>query len=120
MGLPGVHWPLHSSTIKQDMSPTTRANHLKKLPSGLLKRLTSSYFPNSREADEAAYFLKFAGDPNLTQSIRSEIRAIVRRPATVQSAKGFISAGVGQSLRYTAGKVSKWWKGGSGPVQKSS
>lgn len=38
---------------------------------------------------------------------------IVRYPATVQSLKGIVSAGLGKSIRYSAAKVGKWWKGTS-------
>ena len=36
---------------------------------------------------------------------------IVRYPATVQSLKGVVSAGLIKSARYTAAKVRKYWKG---------
>jgi translocator assembly and maintenance protein 41 len=89
---------------------------------------------NSRWArdtdDETAYYLRVAGDPSLADYIQqgdhhyrpapdsllikavfSDIRGIVRKPATIQSAKGLLSAGLGSSMRYTAGKVGKWWQG---------
>jgi len=110
VGLPSVDWPANSSSIRQDISPAVRANHLRKLPSELSNRLTSRW---ERESDEAAYYLKIASDPALGDHIQSDIANIVRRPATMQSAKGLISAGPGPSMRYTAGKVRKWWKGTS-------
>ena len=36
---------------------------------------------------------------------------VVRYPATVQSLKGVVSAGLIKSVRYTAAKVGKYWKG---------
>jgi len=42
---------------------------------------------------------------------RLEMCKIVRYPATVQSLKGIVGAGVTKSTRYTAAKVGKWWKG---------
>ena len=35
----------------------------------------------------------------------------MRYPAAVQTVKGLVSAGVGKSLRYSAEKVGKWWRG---------
>ncbi|KAL0579132.1 Mitochondrial translocator assembly and maintenance protein 41 [Marasmius crinis-equi] len=114
VGLPGVHWPAYLSTIKQDTSPNARSAHLKKLPAGLLKRIERNYASHSglpsREKDENQYWVKMAEDQNLTRAISKEMAAIVRTPATVQSLKGIVSAGVGKSIRYTWAKVSKWWK----------
>jgi translocator assembly and maintenance protein 41 len=44
----------------------------------------------------------------------TEIRGIVRSPATMQTAKGLVSAGFGKSVRYSASKVKKWWNGDVG------
>ena len=40
----------------------------------------------------------------------------MRYPATVQTIKGVVSAGLGKSIRYGSGKIAKWWKGGGGSV----
>lgn len=37
---------------------------------------------------------------------------IVRYPSTIQSLKGVLTAGVSKSVRYSAEKISKWWKSG--------
>ncbi|ESK87146.1 hypothetical protein Moror_11839 [Moniliophthora roreri MCA 2997] len=128
VGLPGTYWPAHMSTIKQDSSPQARANHLKKLPKVLLSRVKNYYDANSGyviEKDESAYWVKLAGDDRLQKVITREMAGIVRRPATVQSLKGIVSAGIGKSARYTLAKVGKWWKGqekknGSSPESSSS
>lgn len=73
VALPGVHWPNHSSTIQQDMTPLTRAMHLRKLPSHLLKNVTSHYaFSDlpSKEHDESLYWSRLAGDERLAQVIQ--------------------------------------------------
>jgi len=49
----------------------------------------------------------------------AEMSKIVWYPATVQSLKGIVSAGIGKSVRYSAAKVGKWWKG-SGSSGKDS
>ncbi|KAF7365203.1 Kinesin-like protein [Mycena venus] len=131
VGLPGVHWPAHSASIQQDTTPHARAAHLKKLPSNLLTGVRNSYDRSSAtpayEADESAYWIRLAGDDKLPATLGAgkfaslsakinltlpaELRRIVRYPATVQSFKGIISAGVGKSARYGAAKIGKWWNG---------
>ncbi|KAJ7935659.1 mitochondrial matrix Mmp37-domain-containing protein [Mycena leptocephala] len=115
VGLPGVHWPAHSSTIQQDTTPHARSAHLKKLPSNLLTGVKNNYDRSSTtpayEADENAYWIRLAGDEKLPATLGEELRRIVRYPATVQSLKGVVSAGVGKSVRYGAAKVGKWWNG---------
>ncbi|KAJ7672723.1 Mmp37-domain-containing protein [Mycena rosella] len=118
VGLPGVHWPAHMSTIQQDTTPHARAAHLKKLPSTLLTGVKNnydrSYTTPSYEADESAYWIRLAGDEKLPAALGQELRRIVRYPATVQTLKGITSAGVGKSVRYGAAKVAKWWNGSNG------
>ncbi|KAJ7505310.1 mitochondrial matrix Mmp37-domain-containing protein [Mycena galericulata] len=118
VGLPGVHWPAHLSTIQQDTSPHARAAHLKKLPANLLTGVKNNYDRSaptpSYEADESAYWIRLAGDERLPAALGEELRRIVRYPATVQSLKGITSAGLGKSVRYGAAKIRKWWSGGGG------
>lgn len=75
IGLPGVHWSTESPTIEQDLSPHTRAAHLKKLPSNLLTKVTNRYSSRSsippREADETTFWIKLAEDPRLSDILRS-------------------------------------------------
>ncbi|RDB18004.1 Phosphatidate cytidylyltransferase, mitochondrial [Hypsizygus marmoreus] len=117
VGLPGVHWPAHSSTIRQDTAPGARAAHLKKLPSNLLKGVKDNYARSDEvgvpplEADEVAYWLRLASDKRLPDVLTEEMGRIVRYPATIQSLKGIASAGLGKSLRYSIAKVGKWWSG---------
>ncbi|EJC98151.1 Mmp37-domain-containing protein [Fomitiporia mediterranea MF3/22] len=116
VGLPGVHWSSVSGTmIEQDVSPQTRASHIKKLPATLRSKLVERYAARadipSREADESAFWLKVAGDKDLERVLRTEMRSIVRYPAFVQTAKGVVSAGLGKSIRYSGEKVGKWWRG---------
>jgi len=116
VGLPGVHWPVEVSTIQQDVSARARAAHLKKLPSGLLTKVKSNYartlaISPELEADESVYWSRLAGDEKLPLVLAEEMSGIVRYPATVQSLKGIVSAGLGKSMRYSAAKVGKWWTG---------
>ncbi|KDQ62360.1 hypothetical protein JAAARDRAFT_189689 [Jaapia argillacea MUCL 33604] len=125
IALPGVHWSPHSSTIEQDSSPLARSNHLRKLPLELLTRVENDYAQNDqwlrKEADEISYWTKMAGDERLSTVLRNEMSDIVRYPATIQSLKGIVSAGLVKSVRYTSEKVGKWWKSrGSGSASNQS
>ncbi|KAJ6585000.1 Mmp37-domain-containing protein [Mycena capillaripes] len=117
VGLPGVHWSAYSSSIQQDTTPHARAAHLRKLPSNLLTGVKNNFDRSSTtpayEADDSAYWIRLAGDDKLPATLGEELRRIVRYPATVQTLKGVVSAGVGKSVRYGAAKVGKWWNGSS-------
>lgn len=69
VGLPGVHWPAHSSAIQQDTAPHARSAHLRKLPSNLLTGVKNNYLRSSSdppfEADESAYWVRLASDEKL-------------------------------------------------------
>lgn len=51
---------------------------------------------------------------------RAEMTKIVRSPATVQTIKGIVSAGLFKSAHYAGQKVGKWWSGSSQSNVKSS
>ncbi|KAI0315805.1 Mmp37-domain-containing protein [Amylostereum chailletii] len=115
VGLPGVHWPTHASMIQQDTSSIARAAHLKKLPSNLLGRVRGQYasatgFP-TLEADEGAYWQKIAGDEKLPLVVTEQMKGIVRGPATIQTLKGIVSGGLSTTVRYSAEKIGKYFKG---------
>lgn len=40
----------------------------------------------------------------------TELKAIISGPATTQSFKGLLTAGLRKSVIYAAAKVGKWWK----------
>ncbi|TRM61092.1 mitochondrial matrix Mmp37-domain-containing protein [Schizophyllum amplum] len=116
VGLPGVHWPSFSSNIQQDVSPHARSAHLRKLPSHLLTGVKGHYTRalDLTEFDDSAAWVRMAGDERLPEVIRQQTVSIVKGPATIQSMKGILSAGLAKSIRYGAAKVSKYWKGTSG------
>jgi len=124
LGLPGVRWAA-TGEIEQDVDAKARVLHLRKLPHELAKRVDRWYEVRTekigmpgKEADEGAYWRAVAGDERLPEVLTEEMKNIVRYPATVQTLKGVVSAGLGKSVRYGAGKMSKWWKGGgAGDVQ---
>ncbi|KAF7299578.1 Kinesin-like protein [Mycena chlorophos] len=118
VGLPGVHWPIQLDKIQQDTTPHARAAHLRKLPSNLLAGVRGAFDRSGKvpayEADESAYWIRLAGDEKLPAILGRELKGIVRAPATVQSLKGVLSAGVGKSTRYGLAKMGKWWSGNKG------
>ena len=72
VGLPGVHWPEHSSVIQQDVSARARSAHLRKLPSNLLLGVKNNYSRRTSldpelKADESAYWVHLAGDEHLAE-----------------------------------------------------
>lgn len=75
VGLPGVDWPQHSTTIKQDMSPQTRALHLRKLPSEIRSRIDLRFNGKQgippKEADESSYWQRIASDASLSNTVQS-------------------------------------------------
>ncbi|KAF9533132.1 mitochondrial matrix Mmp37-domain-containing protein [Crepidotus variabilis] len=116
VGLPGVRWTSGSEVIEQDVSARARSAHLKKLPVGLLARVKRNFemkLENVAELkkDEGVYWTTLAGDERLPAVLGEEMSNTVRYPATVQSLKGLVSAGLGKSLRYSTAKVGKWWSG---------
>ena len=64
VGLPGVHWPLNTNQIQQDISPQARSAHLRKLPSNLLNGVTARFaeFQDLRKEEENAYWVKLSED----------------------------------------------------------
>ncbi|KAH8825262.1 mitochondrial matrix Mmp37-domain-containing protein [Flagelloscypha sp. PMI_526] len=110
VGLPGVQWPSGASKIYQDVAPQLRASHVQKLPSNLIQRVQARYGGSLKiELDENAYWNKIGGKEDLGRILREEMANIVRRPATIQSLKGIVSAGPSKAIRYSATKISKWW-----------
>jgi len=111
--LPGVHWASDSAYIQQDSSAKARAALVRKLPATLLGQIESHYISlysePSFDSDPSAFWLKVGAEETLPRTIDKELSSIVRWPATVQSLKGIVSAGVGKSIRYGATKVGKWW-----------
>lgn len=75
VGLPGVEWSQHSTSIKQDLSPPTRAAHVRKLPAELRKRVDIRFVNKSgmpsKDSDESAYWNRIAGDSTLPSAIQS-------------------------------------------------
>jgi len=75
VGLPGVHWPVQSSTIQQDTAPHARSAHLRKLPSNLLTGIKDNYMKSSSlpsfDVDDSAYWIRLAGDEKL-QTVLNE------------------------------------------------
>ncbi|KAJ4482071.1 mitochondrial matrix Mmp37-domain-containing protein [Lentinula aciculospora] len=119
VGLPGVYWPANLQHIQQDVSPQARSLHLRKLPVNLIFHLKRTYGVQSKE-EENQYWVRLASDQKLPEMLNREIRTIVRQPATIQTLKGIVSAGLGKSLQYSTAKISKWWRGSAATKSESS
>ncbi|KAF8419971.1 mitochondrial matrix Mmp37-domain-containing protein [Boletus edulis BED1] len=93
--------------LAQGYERACAAAHLRKLPEGMLMRVHARAQGRGppREADECAYWLRVAGDEALPSILRSEMSGIVGYPATVQSLKGVVSAGLIKSARYTVARL---------------
>ncbi|CAE6524028.1 unnamed protein product [Rhizoctonia solani] len=118
VGLPGVHWS--GEKVEQDASPQARGLLLRKLPSNLRTRIDTRYqslLPESAPAspstsptrDENVFWQRVGATPDLSEAMQTEMAAIIKSPATIQSVKGIISAGPVNSLRYAGDKIGKWW-----------
>jgi len=68
VGLPGVDWKNHCTSIVQDTSPNARLAHLRKLPSGLLRGVASPPL-NVEEATE--YWARLSARSDLGSMIES-------------------------------------------------
>lgn len=125
-GLPGVDWTSEAGRLKQDLSPLAKEKHLRKLPRVLLEALRTRHMAQNEE--EERFWIRLAADKRLDTlleggtshslscihphlSIFTEMKRIVRLPATIQTAKGLVSAGIGKSVRYSLAKFGKWWRG---------
>ena len=68
VGLPGVYWEYHCTSIVQDTSPNARLAHLRKLPSGLLRGVASP----PHDAEEATeYWARLSARSDLGSMIES-------------------------------------------------
>jgi hypothetical protein len=74
VGLPGIEWPLESTKIHQDLSPSIRAAHVRKLPSNLRTQIDRHFAQLAgppKESDETAYWIRVGGDPTLPEVLKS-------------------------------------------------
>jgi translocator assembly and maintenance protein 41 len=109
-----------NTLLKQDFSPTRRANMVARLPSKFKSIVYRHYQRkfNIRLGDVATgnacggeFEMKVAADEDLGIEIKKSIRETVGWVSFVQTAKGLFSAGLGRSVKYVFAKFGKWWGG---------
>lgn len=112
-----------SGLLKQNIDGEFRAQLLKKLPRNLkkgLERVFAERFetkivrpgasPDDKGLEEKEFWRRAVREPDLRKVLDQELQRIIKGPATSQSFKGLLTAGLRKSLRYAAAKVGKWWK----------
>jgi mitochondrial translocator assembly and maintenance protein 41 len=111
-----------NTILKQDFSPTRRANMVARLPGSFKSILYRHYQRKFRitlsevEAGKAFggdFEKRVASDDGLAIEMRKSIRETVGWVSFVQTVKGLFTAGMGRSTKYVLAKVGKWWSGKS-------
>ncbi|KAL1411496.1 Mitochondrial translocator assembly and maintenance protein 41 [Vanrija albida] len=57
---------------------------------------------------DPAFWVRVAEEPKFREVVSNEVRHIIRRPATTQSIKGLVTAGLVKSVVYSMAKFRKW------------
>lgn len=109
-----------NTILKQDFSPTPRANMVARLPSSF-KAILSRHYQRRfgirlGEVERGNAFggefeMKVAADDQLGVEMKKSIRETVGWVSFVQTIKGLFTAGVGRSVKYVLAKIGKWWRG---------
>ena len=121
-------------SLQQDMEPNRRADIVQRLPPAFRNRLyfryqralgippdafdgmtkTTTTTPvRKRVATTTEFDMRVVaqGEEELQRAVRAVVGQTVKWPATTQSMKGLLSAGVLRSVRYFGEKVGKWSAG---------
>jgi len=122
------HTDPSNTILKQDFSPTRRANMVARLPSSFKSILYRHYARKfnvplgqlqSGDAFGGEFEMKVAADEGLRAEVKRSIRETVGWVSFVQTVKGLLTAGVGRSIKYVFAKIGKWWSGqGKGATDK--
>lgn len=115
--------------LRQPITPEHRSELLRKLPKKLREALeesfrgrfgaattdaSSSEVPLDPLSESSLFWLRVARETpakELSADLDQSISRIIRGPATIQSLKGLLTAGVRKSVIYAGEKVRKWWAG---------
>lgn len=120
-----------TTQLKQDMSPTRRANMVRRLPRAFRDKLYFHYqarykipraefesmVGQSQDSErlkkkEGGEFEKRMvmdeGKGGVEEGVKKAVRKTIGWPSTVQSVKGVVTAGPARSLKYLGEKVGKW------------
>ena len=114
------HVDPQSTILRQDFSPTKRANMVARLPSEfkatLYRHYQQKFHIRLGEVERGSAFggefeMKVAADPELPVEVKRSIRETVGWSSFVQTIKGVFTAGIGRSIKYVFAKMGKWWSG---------
>lgn len=140
----GQEWsePAQQTWLVQDMSPSKRANMVRRLPTSFREKLYFQYqrkfaipalefekMVNLSEDDERAApkqggeFEKRiveGGTDEMADKVKKVIKSTISWPSTAQSLKGVLTAGPVRSAKYLTEKIDKWRRGGKAKVEEET
>ncbi|KAH8148755.1 uncharacterized protein LAJ45_07098 [Morchella importuna] len=140
----GQEWsePAQQTWLVQDMSPSKRANMVRRLPTSFREKLYFQYqrkfaipalefekMVNLSEDDERAApkqggeFEKRiveGGTDEMADKVKKVIKSTISWPSTAQSLKGVLTAGPVRSAKYLTEKMGKWRRGGKAKVEEQT
>ena len=102
-----LHWLKSQGKIQQSLCSASRIHHLNLLPKNLTDVLVEHYNADQRNRDTEEIFRALANDCQCRSLVRDSVSKIVKSSSTIQSVKGFFTAGIRKSLRYSLNKISK-------------
>ncbi|KNE71740.1 hypothetical protein AMAG_16045 [Allomyces macrogynus ATCC 38327] len=121
-----VEWrtlPDGSSVVDVDRNPKVLAQLVGQLPKAFLAKVRAAHKARSGDAAAAAAkvgtdsdpkgLVELAQSPYLDTYLRSALYDTIARPALVQSAKGFLTAGFSKSVNYATSKLKKGYAASS-------
>jgi mitochondrial translocator assembly and maintenance protein 41 len=134
--------PTANVKLSQDMDPVKRGNMVRRLPKSFREKLYFQYqgryqIPRAeflrmmeQTSDEdperihrrqgGAFEQRIAGDDNLKEELQHTITKTIRWPATMQTVKSAVTAGVGRAWTYVREKRKKHTNSKKGAPEQSS
>lgn len=101
------HWNKTEGIIEQSLSTSSRIHHLNLLPKELTDELVTQGNIDLRHRDAEEVIRALSHDCHCRYLIRDSLAKIVKRSSFRQTVKGFLTAGLVKSVRYSFAKVLK-------------
>lgn len=98
---------------RQDVSPTTKIQHLNHLPRTPQVKLVRAWSQGPRSKDTEDCLRAIAHDPECCDILEQCLKEIVWRSSVTQSLKGIATAGLVKSVKYSSGKIIKMMQSNS-------
>ena len=102
-----ITWLESQGKIQQSLCVASRIHHLNLLPKNLTEVLVEHYNADQRNRDTEEIFRALAHDCQCRNLVRDSVSKIVKSSSTIQSVKGFFTAGFRKSLKYSLNKIAK-------------